>query len=119
MASRGTRSTEGEADKTENRKVGKKSKGAADHAMAGGKALLDIRFSGPQESIQIAGDRGENIRGALVFGFIDRFTHIVSDDGIAVSQRFQVILNVMDVERVTLQQRSTVNGLSGAQYDAA
>lgn len=119
MASRGTKSIEGETDRTENRKVGEKSKGAADRAAAGGKALLDIRFNEPQEFIQIAGGRGENIRSILVFGFIDRLAHIVSDDGIAVSQRFQVILNVMDIERVALQRRFAVNDLSGAQCDAA
>ena len=80
MASRGTKSIEGETDRTENRKVGGKSKGAADRAAAGGKALLDIRFNEPQEFIQIAGGRGENIRSILVFGFIDRLAHIVSDD---------------------------------------
>lgn len=34
---------------------------------AGGKALLDVGFNEPQEFIQIAGSRGEDICSVLVF----------------------------------------------------
>lgn len=71
---------------------------------AGGKALLDVGFNEPQEFIQIAGSRGEDICSVFVFCFVDRLTHIVRHYRVAVSRGFQVILNVMDVQWVALQR---------------
>ncbi|WP_376712495.1 hypothetical protein, partial [Acinetobacter baumannii] len=53
---------------------------------AGGKALLDVGFNEPQEFIQIAGSRGEDICSVFVFCFVDRLTRIVRHYRVAVSQ---------------------------------
>jgi hypothetical protein len=73
--------------------------------------LLDVRLNEPQEFIQIAGSGGEDVRGVFVFGFTDRFTYVVGDNRISVRQLFQVILNGVDIQRVTFQRRFAVDDL--------
>ncbi len=61
------------------------------------KLLLDIRFDKPQEFIKIARGGCKNISGIFVAHFRDGFTRIVSNDGVAIGQRFKVILHAVNI----------------------
>lgn len=77
--------------------------------------LFDVRLDKPQEFIQVARRGGQDICGVVIFRFANRFAYVISDDCVTVSQFFQVILNVVDVQRVTFQRGFAVDNLSGPQ----
>lgn len=66
--------------------------------------LFDVRLDKPQEFIRVARRGGQDICGVVIFRFANRFAYVISDDCVTVSQFFQVILNVVDVQRVTFQR---------------
>lgn len=79
----------------------KKTASEADGDCAG---LCDVGFDEPQEFIQVAGGGGKDIGGVFIFCFADRFTHVIGHNRVAVSQLFQVILNVVNIQRVAFQR---------------
>lgn len=59
--------------------------------------LLDVRFDKPQEFIKIARGCCKDVSGIFVAHFGDRFTRVISHNGVAIGQRFKVILHAVDI----------------------
>ena len=81
--------------------------------------LFDVRLDKPQEFIQVARRGGQDICGVVIVRFVNRFAYVISDDCVTVRQLFQVILNGMDIQRITFQWRLAVNHLRGTQCHTA
>lgn len=77
--------------------------------------LFDVRFDKLQEFIQVVRCGGQDICGVVIFCFVNCFVYVISDDCVMVSQFFQVILNVVDVQWVIFQWGFVVDNLSGFQ----
>lgn len=60
-------------------------------------------------NLSVARRGGQDICGVVIFRFANRFAYVISDDCVTVSQFFQVILNVVDVQRVTFQRGFAVD----------